>query len=92
MLKPRPPAAIPASSPSPWSYSYKLMLVSRLENLVSDRRLVEHCSLWLNILYFLGYEVEEDLPRHSTISRTRPLGNYHFKQLVQRTLLYLQQV
>lgn len=52
---------------------FKLMLVSRLENLVSDRRLVEHCSLRLDILYFLGYEVNEDLPWHSTISRTRQL-------------------
>jgi transposase len=41
---------------------FKLMLVSRLENLVSDRRLVEHCALRLDILYFLGYEVDEDLP------------------------------
>jgi len=41
---------------------FKLMLASRLENLVSDRRLVEHCSLRLDILYFLGYEVDEDLP------------------------------
>ncbi|MGI4759140.1 MAG: transposase [Janthinobacterium lividum] len=52
---------------------FKLMLVSRLENLVSDRHLVEHCSLRLDILYFLGYEVDEDLPWHSTISRTRQL-------------------
>jgi hypothetical protein len=49
------------------------MLVSRLENLVSDRRLIEHCSLRLDILYFLGYEVDEDLPWHSTVSRTRQL-------------------
>ncbi|WP_223654457.1 transposase [Hymenobacter psoromatis] len=49
---------------------FKLMLVSRLENLVSDRHLVEPCSLRLNILSFLGYEVDEDLPWHSTISRT----------------------
>ena len=52
---------------------FKLLLVSRLENLVSDRRLIEHCSLRLDILYFLGYEVDEDLPWHSTISRTRQL-------------------
>lgn len=51
---------------------FKLMLVSRLENLVSDRRLIEHCSLRLDIL-FLGYEVDEDLPWHSTVSRTRQL-------------------
>lgn len=53
---------------------FELMLVSRLENLVSDRRLVEHCSLRLDILYFLGYEVDEDLPWHSIISRTRQWG------------------
>jgi hypothetical protein len=39
----------------------------------SDRRLVEHCALRLDILYFLGYEVDEELPWHSTISRTRQL-------------------
>ena len=36
---------------------FKLMLASRLESLVSDRRLIEHCNLRLDILYFLGYEV-----------------------------------
>jgi hypothetical protein len=49
------------------------VLVGRLENIVSDRRLIEQCALRLDILYFLGYEVDEDLPWHSTISRTRQL-------------------
>ncbi|GAA4346428.1 IS1182 family transposase [Hymenobacter saemangeumensis] len=52
---------------------FKLVLVGRLENLVSDRRLVEHCALRLDILFFLGYEVNEELPWHSTVSRTRQL-------------------
>jgi transposase len=52
---------------------FKLVLVGRLENLVSDRRLVEHCALRLDILYFLGYDLDEDLPWHSTMSRTRRL-------------------
>ena len=52
---------------------FKLVLVGRLENIVSDRRLVEQCALRLDILYFLGYEVDDDLPWHSTISRTRQL-------------------
>ena len=52
---------------------FKLVLVGRLENLVSDRRLVEHCALRLDILLFLGYEVDEELPGHSTVSRTRQL-------------------
>ncbi|ALW86693.1 hypothetical protein AUC43_17370 [Hymenobacter sedentarius] len=52
---------------------FKLVLVGRLENLISDRRLVEHCALRLDILLFLGYEVDEELPWHSTVSRTRQL-------------------
>ena len=52
---------------------FKPVLVGRLENLVSARRLVEHCALRLNILLFLGYEVDEELPWHSTVSRTRQL-------------------
>ena len=43
---------------------FKLVLVGRLENLVSDRRLIEHCALLLDILLFLGYEVAEELPWH----------------------------
>jgi transposase len=52
---------------------FKLVLVGRLENLISDRRLVEHCALQLDIRYFLGYEIDEDLPWHSTSRRTRQL-------------------
>jgi hypothetical protein len=51
----------------------KLVLVGRLENLVNDRRLVEPCALWLDILLFLGYGVDKKLPWHSTISRARQL-------------------
>jgi transposase len=52
---------------------FKLVLVGRLENIASDRRLVEQCALRLDIIYFLGYEVDENLPWHSTVSRTRQL-------------------
>jgi transposase len=52
---------------------FKLVLGGRLENLVSDRRLVEHCAMRLDMVYFLGYEVNEELPWHSTVSRTRQL-------------------
>src|SRR6187397_3533415 len=52
---------------------FKLMLVSYLENISSDRRLIEFCSLRLDILYFLRYDIDEELPWHSTVSRTRQL-------------------
>jgi len=48
--------------------------VGRLENLLIGRRLVEHCALRLDILLFLGYEVDEELPWHSTVSQTRQLS------------------
>ncbi|MFD3001360.1 transposase [Pontibacter toksunensis] len=49
---------------------FKLCLVGYLENITSDRRLIEHCSLRLDLLYFLGYQLEEPLLWHSTVSRT----------------------
>ena len=52
---------------------FKLCLVGYLENLTSDRKLMDHCSMRLDILYFLGYDIDEELPWHSTISRTRQL-------------------
>ena len=52
---------------------FKLCLVGYLENLISDRDLIQHSSMRLDILYFLGYDIDEPLPWHSTISRTRQL-------------------
>ena len=49
----------------------KLLLVQHLENITSDRKLVELISLHLGIRAFLGYELAQSLPSHSTISRTR---------------------
>ena len=52
---------------------FKLCLVGYLENMISDRQLIEHCSMRLDILYFLEYDIDQELPWHSTISRTRKL-------------------
>jgi transposase len=52
---------------------FKLCLVGYLENIISDRRLIEHCSLRLDLLYFLDYQLDEPLPWHSALSRTRQL-------------------
>lgn len=50
---------------------FKLCLVGYLENIISDRKLIDHCSMRLDILFFLGYDIDDELPWHSTISRTR---------------------
>jgi transposase len=61
------------------------MLVAHLENISSDRKLLEHCSLRLDILYFLGYDLDEALPWHSTLSRTRQLlGKEIFEALFEK--------
>ena len=52
---------------------FKICLVGYLENIPSDRKLISHSSMRLDILYFLDYDIEEELPWHSTISRTRQL-------------------
>ena len=52
---------------------FKLCLVGYLENVISDRKLINHCSMCLDIMYFVGYDIDEEFPWHSTISRTRQL-------------------
>jgi len=64
---------------------FKLILIGYLENLNSDRKIIEHSRLRLDILFFLGYDLDEELPWHSTISRTRALfGESVFKELFSK--------
>jgi len=66
---------------------FKLMLVGYLENLGSDRRIIATASMRLDILFFIGYNIDEDLPWHSTLSRTRQLyGHEVFKELFKKVL------
>lgn len=66
---------------------FKLILVGYLENLNSDRKIIDHCSMRMDILYFLGYDIDEELPWHSTISRTRQLyGEEVFRSLFKEVL------
>ena len=52
---------------------FKICLVGYLENIISDRQLISHSAMRMDILYFLDYDIDEPLPWHSTISRTRQL-------------------
>lgn len=66
---------------------FKLMLIGYLENLGSDRRIISTVSMRLDMLYFIGYDIDEPLPWHSTLSRTRQLyGEELFKQLFKQVL------
>src|SRR5690606_32227645 len=52
---------------------FKILLVGYLNNLNSDRAMIRFCSNCLDVRLFLGYDLNEELPWHSTISRTRKL-------------------
>ncbi len=66
---------------------FKLMLIGYLENSGSDRRIISTASLRLDMLYFIGYNIDEALPWHSTLSRTRQIyGQEIFRALFKRVL------
>lgn len=66
---------------------FKLMLIGYLENLGGDRRIINTASLRLDILFFIGYNIDEPLPWHSTLSRTRQLyGEDVFKAVFKKVL------
>ena len=66
---------------------FKILLIGYLNNIPSDRHLIAYCSDSLSIRLFLGYDVHEPLPWHSTISRTRQLyGEEVFLSLFKEVL------
>lgn len=66
---------------------FKILLVGYLNNINSDRALMSFCSDSLSVRLFIGYDLDEELPWHSTISRTRQLyGEEVFLSLFQEVL------
>ncbi len=66
---------------------FKILLVGYLNHINSDRALLYYCADSLSIRLFLGYHSDEQLPWHSTISRTRQLyGEEVFLSLFQEVL------
>ena len=66
---------------------FRILLVGYLNNIGSDRKLIEYCSDSLAIRLFLRYDIDQSLPWHSTISRTRQLyGEEVFLSLFRRVL------
>ena len=66
---------------------FKLILIGYLENLGSDRRIINTATMRLDMLFFIGYNIDEELPWHSTLSRTRQLfGDEVFKNLFKQIL------
>src|ERR1039457_4202979 len=66
---------------------FKLLLTGYFQNLQSDRAIIENARLRMDILFFIGYDIDEELPWHSTLSRTRQLyGEEVFQSLFKKVL------
>jgi len=66
---------------------FKLMFIGYIENLNSDRKIIQNASMRMDMLYFIGYDVDEELPWHSTLSRTRKLyGEELFLEVFRKVL------
>lgn len=52
---------------------FKMCLIGYFNNITGDRPLCRYCSDSLACRWFLGYDIDESLPVHSTLSRTRAL-------------------
>jgi transposase len=66
---------------------FKYQIYGYFENITGDRDLVRKASDSFAARYFLGYDIDEKLPWHSTISRTRGLlGKEVFASLFDRVL------
>lgn len=67
---------------------FKLWLLGYLFNIRSERRLCEEASLNLAWRWFLGYELDEELPDHSVLTKARRrfgtrVYELFFKRIVQ---------
>lgn len=66
---------------------FKLCLLGYLNNISGDRGLIRYCSDSLAARWLLGYDIDEALPVHSTLSRTRTLFGREVYEEVFREVL-----
>ena len=66
---------------------FKINLYGFFEKITSDRELVRKASDRLSVRYYLGYDIDEKLPWHSTISRTRTIIKKETFELVFNKIL-----
>ena len=65
----------------------KLMLLLFLDNVRSERELMRIVPLRLDYLWFLGYGLEDEIPRHSVLSKARKRWGAHvFERLFVRSV------
>ena len=61
---------------------FKLMLVGYFENINSDRKIIAHSQLRLDILFFIGYDIDEELPWHSIKQNKTIIWRRNFSTII----------
>lgn len=61
---------------------FKICLLGYLNNITSDRALIRYCHDSLAARWFIGYDIDQPLPVHSTLSRTRQLFGHDIYEQV----------
>jgi transposase len=70
----------------------KLLLLGYLYNIASERQLMREVQVNLAYRWYLGYDLDEEIPDHSILSKARHrLGAEFFEQLFEFTLGCCQQ-
>jgi transposase len=71
---------------------FKLQLVMFFENIRSERLLMRHAADRLSVRWYLGYDLNEPLPDHSTLSKIRTrYGLEVFRRFFDRIVEQCQQ-
>lgn len=72
---------------------FKMMLIGYFYGITSERRLAEELSLNLAYLWYCGYDLDEETPNHSVISKARArYGKEVFEEFFQKILSQCIQV
>ncbi len=50
---------------------FKMMLIGYLYDITSERKLAQELKVNLAFMYFLGYDLDEETPNHSVLSKAR---------------------
>jgi len=67
---------------------FRMLIVMYIENIRSERKLVEQLNVNLRYMWFTGTDLDSPVPDHSTFSVLRNrLGDELFKQIFKRILL-----
>jgi transposase len=65
----------------------RLMLAGYMEGIIHDRKLMRRAQTDIAIRWFAGYQLHEDLPDHSSLTRIRQRwGEERFRRIFQRTV------